>query len=373
MRSRTPDESELSLSQLVENETEEHPLARIMKALRSSKAARLFKEDKIGSFWAENEARSPFEEEITIGQLCGVSVEVLLQKRSFTEKKQKALIRAIERSMEIAEKENSSDYQKTVSSVAHHYQEDLSHKESSSITSPEMRLSNVHPLASATLLSFLNLATRDSSPLRRVAKLFSQALEVRCIEIFLLTRYLSESQVAGLLNISVENIHDSLIKVQTKGKALCAKDPLISFPSRLMNEMVAVCPDYLIAIIQEGEAFDRGAADLSFSLLCNSAGLLSFQSDVSGFSGLLTSKEERLTQIMVAFIESLPQPTHLIINWLESTFPLVTHARRQAMLASLQCNKKEVPQSTIKEKKRKREKVRKISRATSFSTTKLPY
>jgi hypothetical protein len=340
----------------VPDDTEDHPLARIMKALRSSNAARIFKSQKIGSFWPENEARSPFEEEITIGQLCGVSVEVLLQKRSFTEKKQKALIHAIERSIEIAEREKSANHQNGASTVANDYEEYLSQKESSNIPSPEMRLSNVHPLAAATLLSFLNLATRDSSPLTRVAKLFSHALEVRCLEIFLLTRYLSESQVAGLLNISVEDIHESLIKVQTKGRALCAKDPLLSFPSRLMNEMVAVCPDYLIGIIQEGETFDRGAADLSFSLLCNSAGLLPFQSDVSGFSGLLTSKEERLTQIMVAFNESLLQPTHLIVNWLESTFPLVTNARRQVMLSSLQCNKKEVPQSTIKEKKRKRKK-----------------
>ena len=352
MSPRIPDESELSSRPSVENENEDHPLARIMQALRSSNAARHFKGDKIGSFWPENEARSPFEEEITIGQLCGVSVEVLLQKRSFTEKKQNALIRAIERAMEIADME-SANHQKIAFKVGEDYQEDRLQRKRPDVASPEMQVRNLHPLATATLLSFLHMANRDSSPLTRVAKLFSKALEIKCLEIFLLTRYLSESQVASLLNSPISDINESLVKVQTKGKEICARDPLLSFPIRLMNEMVAVCPDHLFSIIQDGEAFERGAAELSFSLLCNSAGLLPFQSDVPGFSGLLTSKEERLSQIMFSFKESLPQPTHLIVNWLESTFPLVTNARRQAMLSSLQCNKKEVPQSTIKEKKRK--------------------
>jgi len=353
MRSRTPDESKLSSSSFVESEAEDHPLARIMQALRSSNAAQLFKSRKIGAFWLESEPRSPFEEELTIGQLCGISVQVLLQKRSFTEKKQKALILAIERSIEIAEKEQGGNYQRVESKGASDYQEEFLQKVSSDIASPEMQVSKVHPLAAATLLSFLKSATRDSSPLTKVAKLFSQALEIRCLEIFLLTRYLSESQVAGMLNISTEDIQESLVKVQAKGKVLCSRDPFISFPLRLLNEMIAVCPDYLRGILQEAETIDRGATDLSFLLLCNGVGLLPFQSVDSGFSGLMTSKEERLSQILVDFKASLPQPTPFIVNWLESTFPLVTPLRRQAMLASLQCNKNEVAQQTIREKKRK--------------------
>lgn len=347
MKSKDPDDQPVSNNRSASvDDPEPHPLKRLIAELSSSSAAIRYRGHTIGSFWSDDEPRSPFEEDLTIGQLCTISVGVLLQKRSFTEKKQRALANAIKRCLASDGGESTSVSERNTqnhTTAALKGGEIKTGDENTSLHSIQTKFSTLHPLAGPTLSRFFEYADRNSSILRRVASLFSECCEIKSLEAFLLTRYLTESQVANLTHRSTEDIQKSIFEITAKGKTLCSRDPFLSFPCHLLSSQLGICPDYLMKLCQNEELGDYSAAELSFMLLCNGGGLCSFESDLPAFRGLLTTKSERLSHLLDHFIETLPQPTSFILDWVDNHFPLLSDRRRQDILFSLQCKKINAP------------------------------
>lgn len=58
------------------------------------------KDCTVGSFWAPNLPRAPFEESLTVNQLLGLDLGVLAKKRSMTSARMRALAQALERGLQ---------------------------------------------------------------------------------------------------------------------------------------------------------------------------------------------------------------------------------------------------------------------------------
>jgi hypothetical protein len=64
----------------------------------------------LGSFWAEESPRAPFEESLTIGQLLSLDLGVLTKKRSMTSLRMRALARALENALQVLDGRLSEPY-----------------------------------------------------------------------------------------------------------------------------------------------------------------------------------------------------------------------------------------------------------------------
>ncbi|NDB85910.1 MAG: hypothetical protein EB127_24905, partial [Alphaproteobacteria bacterium] len=70
--------------------------------LRSSGADSQFPQTPLGEFWDPTLPRSPFEEALTIQQVCSIKLEPIVRKRSFSEAKLEALLVAMARCAQVA-------------------------------------------------------------------------------------------------------------------------------------------------------------------------------------------------------------------------------------------------------------------------------
>ena len=78
----------------------ERRLVECFARLRASPRFHLLQHGRVGDFWDPAWARAPFEESLTLRQLCDLRVSVLLEKRSFGTEKILNVIRAIDRALE---------------------------------------------------------------------------------------------------------------------------------------------------------------------------------------------------------------------------------------------------------------------------------
>lgn len=72
-------------------------LSDVLERIRGSAKFSSFSNTRLGRYWLKGWPRAPFEEELTIKQICELNVDVILRKKSLTPLKVGAIVTALER------------------------------------------------------------------------------------------------------------------------------------------------------------------------------------------------------------------------------------------------------------------------------------
>lgn len=315
----------------------DNPLNPVIRRLVESKAARLYGDRPIGDFWSPTDPRSPFEEALTIRQLCGLNLDPFIQKRSFTEAKLHALIRAIEACVVRGDNpqtgEDGGDVASQVS-VARSIDGPLSGDGKPGV-SHQQRIwpfvEATHPLVTATLSSLFASSDSDGSILARIAHRAVQSVPVEGLEVLACCQYLTELETAKLLGRErhhTKQIRDHAIRCAREALHI---DPILSLPVMLLRGAVLVSPDLLVTQLRDSSPMEPGAARFSVAILCSAASLVSVAAGGLG-RWLMTADNARVEESFEAIRSRLPRDNEEILSWVEGMFPLVSREQCEAIL-----------------------------------------
>lgn len=310
----------------------DNPLSPVIRRLVESRAAHLYADRPIGDFWLPSDPRSPFEEALTIRQLCSLNLDPFIQKRSFTETKLRALIKAIEECIASGERSDALRVpEKNANAV--------SLRDSQWSMSDRKRVwtlaEGVHPLVASTISSLLCSADGEGPILCRIVYRVIQAVPVKGLEVLACCQYLTEIEAAKILGrdeSEITAIRDSAIKTAVD---ILRDDPILALPLLLMRGAVVVSPNLLVSQLRDPSPLEPGAARFAVSMLCHAADLIPVATGALGGKGLMTTSKDRLEEFLEALRSRLPRSRQELKSSLEELVPLVSDEHREAMLLAV--------------------------------------
>lgn len=333
-----PDPEEPAVTQPSEG-SPHNPLNPVIRRLLESKAVRLYGDRPIGDFWSPSDSRSPFEEALTVRQLCSLNLDPFIQKRSFTEKKQQALIAAIEECIASGQRVERFEEEGGGERVsARHLPEvNLPSSDQSNLSFHQGIWSlaeGVHPLVASTISSLLATADRQGSILSRIAYLIRTDVSVSGLEVLACCQYLTDVEAAKLLGCDKHHLKTVRESAMSAACEALRTDSILSLCVILLRGAALVSPELIVNQLRASIAIEPGAAQFAVAILCQSAGLLPIS--LPGIKRyLVTSNRATLEHFLGMVRAELPRNNQEIVSYVEGMFPLVSRDDCQALISTV--------------------------------------
>ena len=95
LKNKNPSDPFIDTSKVFSTTELERQIVSLTSDIKQLKGFESFKNKPVGDFWISTSIKAPFEECLTIHQVCNISIENLLKKRSFTSEKVISFINAL--------------------------------------------------------------------------------------------------------------------------------------------------------------------------------------------------------------------------------------------------------------------------------------